>query len=82
MLYYKQLKEGFMTITEVEEFYNQDQRKYEVVHNRELLNWLKKKKKTDMIYLLKLNVCKNLQIVLYLGMKLNIQNVKWNFMKE
>ena len=32
-----------MTITEVEEFYNQDQRKYEVVHNRELLNWLKKK---------------------------------------
>lgn len=43
MLYYKQFKEGFMTITEVEEFYNQDQRKYEVVHNRELLNWLKKK---------------------------------------
>ena len=32
-----------MTITEVEEFYNQDQRKYEVVHNRKLLNWLKKK---------------------------------------
>ena len=37
-----------MTITEVEEFYNQDQRKYEVVHNRELLNWLKKKIKNGL----------------------------------
>ena len=55
-----------MTIAEAERFYEQDTKKYEVEKNKEFLKWLK-----DSI-----NGGYNS------FMKLNIQNVRWSFMRE